>query len=510
MVAVTFVIVSAIVIGAGLVGGAAWAMRSYGRVFMDTIGPEPLPAPPFDPGREPAVRGYFFGKGYRDLRELLRASFETNHGKAEVEWNEGERDLAPSFKNLEATYKVAFAAGIAVFGAIFTLSLTAAYALILTAATAVVYLAFVLLRSFEQIFMFARGYILVCPRCHTRLPLPVYLCGSCGAQHRALYPSVYGVFRRRCRCGARLPATMVMNRGALKSLCHNCDYVLSRAHTEAPKTCIPIIGATSVGKTAFAFALCRELVEAAPRLGLESEFLSPEANRAYTAGAAAMLRGRAPDKTMDQVPHALDLLFKRDGNPHRLLYLYDPAGEAFTDRNYLAQHRFLSYPDGILLMLDPFAFGPVARGFGAAVLTEVRASGEDPQGVTAGLLNILETEFALGAKQRSAVPLAVIVNKIDAAGIESMIGSDAIARSMNPGEQLEDARNRLIREHLLRWEQTPLVDQLETRFKRIGYFAVSSLGRSEDTTSRPLQPRAVLEPFSWLLERSGGNWMKGG
>ena len=492
---------------AGIVAGGGTALARYGRIWWQSVGPEPLPEPPFGPNAPPAMRGYFFGKGYRDWLQVLHETFSGNLLEARRRWDAGRADA----KHLvNGVFPMGMAAGtVALLGPLLTALLAALHGLLLVVLSAASGAVALLLRSLEKATMSVRGFVFTCPRCHERVPLPRYLCPTCGTRHNRLIPSRCGTWRHRCRCGTMLPSLIFLNRGALDSECPACGFSLSRAHTEAAKICVPIVGATSAGKTAFAFGLCHEIREVvAPAQGLSTRFLSPEADRSYRASQAATSRGQAPDKTVERVPHAMDLVLERDGKAHRVVYLYDPAGEAFTDDEYLAQHRFLNYPAGFLLVLDPFAFEPLARQAGTAMLRRVRASATDPDQIATGLLNMLEKNFGLSPKALLKKPLAVVINKIDAAGLDGLIGDAAIelARQSDAKEKLQEARNRIIRSRLIDWDQAAFVQQIESRFGRVGYFAVSALGRSEDASGSPLRPRGVIAPFAWVLAQAGESW----
>ncbi|MBC2877652.1 MULTISPECIES: hypothetical protein [Streptomyces] len=60
---------------------------------------------------------------------------------------------------------------------------------------------------------------------------PVRVCPKCRARHRRLVPGRYGVFLRRCRCGARLPAVLRVHR--LEARCPHCRKALPPGYERA-------------------------------------------------------------------------------------------------------------------------------------------------------------------------------------------------------------------------------------------------------------------------------------
>lgn len=63
-----------------------------------------------------------------------------------------------------------------------------------------------------------------CPNCHRSMPIPVFICPSCGVGHSRLQPSRYGIFWHQCSgngsvCGAKIPTLDILGRGELKSSC---------------------------------------------------------------------------------------------------------------------------------------------------------------------------------------------------------------------------------------------------------------------------------------------------
>src|SRR5699024_11808434 len=111
------------------------------------------------------------------------------------------------------------------------------------------------------------------------------LCPDCGAQHTNLPPGMYGILRRTCSCGRKLPTAFFNGRKKLQAICPNC---LQRGRTtylndrESRPLCIPVVGGRSVGKTAYITAFSKEFIEnVAPAKGIEIEFYNSKKEDIY-------------------------------------------------------------------------------------------------------------------------------------------------------------------------------------------------------------------------------------
>jgi hypothetical protein len=464
---------------------------------------------------ESAYRSYFFGKGFADLSATIAGAFANNRRDASDLWTRG-RDAWVLGDNLieklPSAWWVGASLSVRVFGTLTTLGLTVVHVVILSLFFALIYVAFTGVLAFERILMLVRGFVSVCPHCHTRLPLPVYRCDSCTRTHSRLIPSSFGILFHRCKCGAKLPCTVFTNRGRLQSQCPTCGNMLSREHTETRKQFLPIIGGPQVGKSAYLFALTRELRDSvAPRLGMHGSFVSPDQERAYNAVIAGIDHGVPPEKTVQTLPRAFDLLFRGPGRPDLTLYLYDPAGEAFQRSDELIPHRFLDYPSGILFLIDPFSIPEVRARYAEQLKRNrnISPSSFPPDELLSRLINVLEGQFGLSSTAKIRVPMAVVLTKIDAFRLEEEIGEAALGASgATTADKTEQARrNRLIKQRLREWDEGGFVHRLEARFKTVNFYTASALGRTPDEARHdPFAPKRIMEPVLWLLGRSNALW----
>lgn len=475
--------------------GVAIATGNYFKAFGNNVKAETAAAIP--KGEEPAVRSYFYGKGYRDLRATVEDSWRGNLASATQMWGKGDAagEVLPSI----ICYGAAVA--IMIYGTIFFVGLSLFHAALLATCYLLVGALFISVFSAERVYLAFRGFLTVCPACHARTSLPVYLCDGCKVPHRRLLPSSHGTFHHHCSCGQKLPATFFLNRGRLASRCGKCGHFLSRTHSETTKSVVPIIGGPSVGKSAYMVWLVDELRRGATMIGQTVAFMDTDEEKQYEARLEAMRRGRMPVKTVSTNPAAFNLLFERQGIVESNTYLYDPAGEAFAGEAELAPHRFLEYCSGILLLIDPFSIPTVQRSYDIDVSRPgaLKPSMQRPDDLVDKLLFVLEKNFGYDPASPLPIPIAVVLTKVDAFDLEKLIGYDGLPSALDDAGR-ESACSDRIATQLRSWDMTPLVETIETRFATRRFFSYSAVGFGSGPRAT-FEPERAGRPFAWLREQ---------
>jgi hypothetical protein len=458
--------------------------------------------------REPAIKSYFFGQGYTDLKNTIVESWKRNLASAQNEFGQAGK-LWPGTYLAKGGAILRWTAGIAVilFGTTFFLAFSALHITVLLMFFLLIYLGFTLVYLTERGYLTWKKFFTVCPECHDKSPLPEYFCRKCGAVHRRLIPSQYGILHRTCDCGEKLPATFFLKRGELQARCPNaaCGHLLKAGHIESRKAFIPIFGGPSVGKSAYLFSTVLQLAVEAPRLGFSPFFVDSHSESEFEQARKQIAQGRPPAKTLASLPRAFNLELRREAQDARVLYLYDPAGEAFNETEGLVLHKYQDYLSGLIFLIDPFTILGVQAEYGdrlAGVRDALKPSSLPVEDALARILISLEEHFGLGKTARLKVPVAVVINKVDAFDLEDRIGERAVqarAAASLPQSDLDALRNELIRNQLIRWDQGDLVQQLEARCTRVRYFTCSCLGRMPDGTARAFEGRGTLAPLLWIL-----------
>ncbi|MFD8597322.1 hypothetical protein ACFV1L_20190 [Kitasatospora sp. NPDC059646] len=321
------------------------------------------------------------------------------------------------------------------------------------------------------------------PGCWEAVPLPVYRCPNCPRTHRALRPGRYGVLRRVCQCGSRVPLGLFGGRPELEAYCPHCDRQLPGVLGRAPLVHLPLLGADSAGKTMFLMAAVRGL-QALAAPGVSVGFGTAEDRDRYEHAERQLDGGAWVNSTADPLPQAFLLVVSR-GRRRRLVYLYDPMGETVRNEASLRDQRYLAHADALVLVCDVLAEPEVRRSLtpaDAALAGAARPAREGP-GDTAGRL---VGEFGPRPRRRRT-PVAVVVTKRDV-----LDGLSA----------LPVAPRGDVREWLGRIGLAHLVQLLANEFGGHRAWAVSARAATAPGAG-PEESRLAAEPLLWLLARRG-------
>lgn len=320
----------------------------------------------------------------------------------------------------------------------------------------------------ERAFM-AYGRILqTCPHpfCYEKIALPVYECPGCGLRHRRLVPGTAGAFRHVCRCGARLPTTIPLGRYRLTAYCPHCNGRLPERIGRVRVEPLPFVGGPAAGKTTFMFLAIRALHARARAAHGALAFVERRHAQAYASAMREFQRGGRLAKTGPELPLATMVDVELPGAGHRILYLFDPAGEHFTGAGEVESLRYLDHGEALLFVVDPFALPVVRRALSeeerAAVEQAAPSSEEDPADTLQRVLNELRSRPDRGRQRR----VAVVLTKID------LLRTTMVGRSL---AGLEGLSGREAGERVRRWLQEAglgnairALDQLAGRVRYFG------------------------------------------
>lgn len=442
---------------------------------------------PLDP--EPAFELYVLGQLRRDLASSARDAWAAM---------QVARGLAHQFAgSLHEDWMMPLSLG-AILGAYVGTVLGVAVSVLLTLPVVIVAAAIMagswaliaLLRAAEALRRRVRRTSYECPVDHERFPLPVYVCPSCGAEHRQLFPGRWGIVKRECRCGKVALPTMVLNgRQRVPQRCPS-GHPMAGIIGFAEIVRVALVAGPSAGKSTFLAGALHELDQQAQGGKLALNVVD-DSRSDFESALANLARGRLPSKT--QVGSKAALVAEvQGGGRSRVLSLYDVAGESYVGDDMVRGLRFLEVPSGLVMLVDPLSLQRFATDHEeeiAAAKDWLRPSPVKPIRVLESTVGAL----AEAGARPERIPVAVVLAKTDALGI----GAEIERLERNAGE-------RAVPAWLEQHGAGNFVRAVESSFRDVGWFAASALGRvPEPGDTSAFVPRGTAAPVLWLLRQNG-------
>ncbi|WP_119731062.1 TRAFAC clade GTPase domain-containing protein [Thermomonospora amylolytica] len=436
--AIVFPVVFAVTLTAATGAALGFAYLQAWRTLTPTTakGPSPVPVPPV------AYRHYLLEQVWRDWWAVAQAAVPWAWRTGRTAMTRVTRTLLGGlwgFFLLPLWLALYLGVAVAVLPAtVIGMLLTACYGLVVALGLAGWLVCVGVLWLVERAFM-AYGRILqTCPHpfCYEKIALPVYECPGCGTRHRRLTPGTAGAFRHVCRCGARLPTTIPLGRYRLTAYCPHCHGRLPERIGRVRVEPLPFVGGPAAGKTTFMFLAIRALHARALAAHGRLAFVDRLHAQAYASAVREFERGGRLAKTGPELPLATMVDVELPGRRHRILYLFDPAGEHFTGATEVESLRYLDHGEALLFVVDPFALPAVRRALTeeelAAAERAAPSSEEDPADTLQRVLNELRTRPDRGRQRR----VAVVVTKTD------LLRGTMVGRSIGRSPAAGDAPRR--------------------------------------------------------------------
>lgn len=462
---------------------------------------------------QPAKKSYFFEKGYQDLGNTIKGAWSRNTDSIK-KYAENLKDLGDKgtvAKIFLTIVNVLAMIAVVICGSLITSVITFINIIILLAFMAIVYVGFTFIWFVDRVYLIRKKIFTACHECKEKSLIPTYICPTCGAKHTNLTPGVYGILKRRCNCGEKLPTTFFNGRKNLEAECPVCGHKLM--DRESRPICIPVVGGRSVGKTAFITAFSREFIETvAPAKGFEIEFYNDkkadiyrEITQDYIAGSTRMT-DRPQDVNMASSVSFSFFVKNPAFSPERLVHVYDIAGEVFTDNSENEVQKQYEYCQGIVLIIDPFAIPSIRHKYEELLEPEdIAGIGKaDINTIIDSFLNKLREVTGLSDNKMATVPLAVVISKIDSAGLEQDVGTMAVNKLMKAEPErfvdFYDTQDYLCRQFLKDNGMESFLNNVCIQFKTNRFFACSAIGHSRDKGE--YKPAGVMPPMEWLFRHA--------
>ncbi len=454
---------------------------------------------------QPAKVSYFFGKGYSDLWNVIKESWSRNFRSAGQQFKKAREK---GCFTIGGGMNLVAALSIISFGSLISAFTTFLHIGVLLLFFALVYITFTLIWLVDRLYIAINKIKNACPNpeCQAPFLIPTYECPKCGKKHTKLVPGKYGILKRTCLCGQKLPTTFLNGRGKLKAYCPKCDIALS-GDTASRQYAFPVIGGPSVGKTCFInMSIAQMMNNVAPSRNWQINFISEKEEKDHSLAMRGLKQGVRPLKTGFESLTAYQLMLKLPKEKiGRRIYLYDISGEMFSSSGDVQHNLAYSYADGFIFIIDPLTLSQFAMEVEDKIdLNSYGASSKDFDDILNIMLINLERMFKLKDKDTLKRNLAVVINKVDIPTLEEKIGETAAQQFLEENNETcntySDARNAVCRKFLDEYGAGNFVRTAETKFKSVRYFTCSALGHNHE--GQAYEGKNVVDPLMWLLQQA--------
>lgn len=290
-----------------------------------------------------------------------------------------------------------------------------------------------------------------------------------------------------------------------------------------------LVGARSAGKTVMLAVLMRELATNGPiarRFGHTITVYGAGEENGQAKKLKGLLdqmegsTGRLPEQTQQAggaktTPVVFEWKIKRDGVGKALgdykstvFSFYDTAGEDLATETRAESMHYLLATDGIILLLDPFAFpGNSSRG---KALQDQKVE-TSPENILAAVTWVLRQNEQTKKNRKIKQPVAVVISKIDAF-FGNVEPGDPIRHPSSRLPYYEEPEGQSVHDHIgamvSHWGGDGLLRMLETDYANYRLFGLSALGSEPDYASQRIDERGILphriaEPLLWLMSERG-------
>jgi hypothetical protein len=450
---------------------------AYLRASRLALGEEALPVIAPKPGEVPAYVHYLSGPAGRDLRHLAELTAREMRDQVEQArtWIKN-RFFYYGMNNYRRAVGVLVAAGVVAGAvltglvmAIVTLGALLVWGLLFVLAEGLLYT----LRGVDSGLSHLRGVKLTCPACHHRVVYPAYDCPNPGCSHRHedVRPGKYGLLRRTCACGYRMPTLLLLGSHRMTAYCPHCQAPMAEGAGTVREIVVPMLGATTAGKTRMMLALAETMTGVFHATTADE----PTGTSLTRMREALDARGDTGKTIAEDAVRAYSFNLDR-----RLVHIYDPPGEDFADSSRLQLRLFLRNAHAFVFVVDPFAIPDVWNSLEPQAQRRYQAirSSQPPSYI---FEQVLENLTGMGVRI-AATSLAVAVTK-----------SDLTAELPICADMDSDVRAWLAD----RVGMANMVRSIEKSFGTVRYFHTSARN-----TAAGVDPH-VRDLLKWTLGRNG-------
>lgn len=425
-----------------------------------------------------AIKGYLFGKIYKDILETIKGSFENT-------W-EDVVETADNFSDIFDDHGIFFGIGLyAYYGLIiaarflFGFLFTAIISLFILIGAGIgmsgVYIAFIIIAFIDNMYRLIKRISSSCPSCERKFSLPVYHCPHCGREHHYLFPNSYGILHHRCVCGSTIPTTFFNGRSKLPSTCPYCgESLVSGLHRA---TIFPVFGGRSSGKTCFINSALTEIENIANQHNYEFNYFYDVKGDERERFKNYMEKGILPESTHDDTLVFYNFYFnKKNQKVKNYISLCDVSGEVFQKRENIIKQVGYKYSDAAIFIIDPLSIEDFRneltnQGYDVASYSFSSHKISDIIGAMITSLNdIFKTE-------KWKLNLVVVFTKADLPKFKEKFTDSEIRTMMNVEKcSYQNARNKIAEKFFVEYGEANSLNLLNSHFSNIRYYTASSLG----------------------------------
>ena len=455
--------------------------------------------------KQPAQKSYFFDKGYKDVGNILKKTWTTAFRPVTNEFSRVVQLFADNVVAAIFTVVVdlvvfsivtaAILLGVLIFSAVFIAGIAAA--------GVVVYVFYSLLFLADFVFCLIQHISSHCSVCQNKFRLPYYRCPNpaCSNIHTALRPSVYGILKRKCNCGRKLPTTFFNGRQKLEAICPHCNKRVDGGgeHTEIM---IPIVGGSNSGKTCFVNMAIKQIEACASQNNLVFEY-NPTLDDNMGDIRTTMGRGMLPPKTREErMTYYRFYLTPKGKKVKTLVSLCDVAGEAFDNKDKIGEQIGYKNANAFVMVVDPLSIPAFYMDQQKKMnVNNYARSTKALDTVLNNLIVTLESLKCIDAKTMIKTDVVVVFTKCDIPDLVKRMGPQAVQQYMfdNNLPSKFVAQNKLCEQFLIEYGEANFLNSLRSKFRSIQFFPTSALGHVQN--GMKYAPQGVEDPILWIIDK---------
>ena len=211
---------------------------------------------------------------------------------------------------------------------------------------------------------------------------------------------------------------------------------------------------------------------------------------------------------------AYKFFLKPNKGVEKEVYLYEIAGEAFGGGGATHTMKRYEYSHGFIFVVDPLSIPAVKQQYCYdANFSDYGVSDLSNKTALESFMTSLYNIAGKSAKDIKKIPIAIVLNKVDAFDLDKQFGRGRITYLLNQAgyenREFGELMDSEIRSFLRKSGMNDFVNLIETNFGESRFFAVSALGRpANENNNMGFKGVLSLESFEWIASKADPKFMK--